>query len=104
MPLVPDKNVHGVLGGNLIDWPLDVLEVQGRVNLVHDVEGRGLVVVESEHQGEGGQGILHPSMKSLSLCFLLPLLIPGANYPIQLGHSLKINLEIKFANICDMNY
>ena len=29
-----------------------VLEVQGRVNLVHDVEGRGFVVMKSKHQGE----------------------------------------------------
>ena len=36
----------------------DVLELEGRVNLVHDVEGRGLVVMEREHQGEGGQGLL----------------------------------------------
>ena len=29
----------------------DVLKVQGCINLIHDVERGGLVVVEGEHQG-----------------------------------------------------
>ena len=38
------------------DW--DVLEIQGGVDLIHDVERGGLVVVEGEHQGQWGQGLL----------------------------------------------
>ena len=36
----------------------DVLEVEGGVDLVHDVEWGGLVVVEGEDESQGGQGLL----------------------------------------------
>ena len=36
----------------------DVLEVQGGVNLVHDVERRRLVVMQGEDEGEGGKRLL----------------------------------------------
>ena len=32
----------------------DVFEVQSSVDLVHDVEGGGLVVMEGKDQGQGG--------------------------------------------------
>ena len=32
----------------------DVLEVQGRVNLVHDVQRGGLVIMQSKDQGQRG--------------------------------------------------
>jgi len=36
----------------------DVLEVEGGVDLVHDVEWGGFVVVEGEDESQGGQGLL----------------------------------------------
>ena len=36
----------------------DVLEVQGGVDLVHDVEWGGFVVVESKYERQRGQGLL----------------------------------------------
>lgn len=31
---------------------------KGSVNLIHDIEGRGLVVVQGEDKGEGAEGLL----------------------------------------------
>lgn len=48
-----------------------VLEVQGGVNLVHHIEGRGLVVVQGKDQGEGGEGLLPAGQ----VCDVLPRLL-----------------------------
>ena len=36
----------------------DVLEIQSGVDLVHEVERRGFVVVQREHQSQGAEGLL----------------------------------------------
>ena len=36
----------------------DILEVEGGIDLVHHIQGGGLVVVQGKHQGEGTQCLL----------------------------------------------
>ena len=55
-----DDDELGVLGPllDVVGHYGHVLEVQGGVDLVHDVEWGGLVVVEGEDESQGGQGLL----------------------------------------------
>ena len=53
-----ERTVKEVLYLDVIGDDRDVLEVQSCINLVHDVEGRGLVVVEGEDQRQGAQCLL----------------------------------------------
>lgn len=36
----------------------DIFEVQSSIDLVHEVERRGFVVVQSKHQSQGAEGLL----------------------------------------------
>lgn len=36
----------------------DVFEVEGGVDLVHEIQRGGFVVVQGKHQGQGAQGLL----------------------------------------------
>lgn len=36
----------------------DVFEVEGGVDLVHEIQRGGFVVVKGKHQGQGAQGLL----------------------------------------------
>lgn len=49
----------------------DVLEVEGRVDLVHEVERRGLEVVQGEHQRQRAERLL----SSRQVVDLLPALL-----------------------------
>lgn len=53
----------------------DVFEVQRSVDLVHEVERRGLVVVQSEHQSQGAEGLL----SSRQVEDLFPALLRGTD-------------------------
>ena len=55
-----DDDELSVLGSlfDVVGHNGNVLEVQGSVNLVHDVERCWLVVMESEDQGERGESLL----------------------------------------------
>ena len=53
----------------------DVFEVEGGIDLVHHVQGGGLVVVQGKHQGQGTQSLL-PSRQVRDV---LPGLLRGAH-------------------------
>lgn len=45
---------------NVISNYGDIFEIQGSINLIHDIEGCGFVVMESKDQGQGAEGLLSP--------------------------------------------
>ena len=65
----------------------DVLEVEGGVDLVHDVEWGGFVVVEGEDESQGGQGLL----ATRQVADVLPRLLGRSNLQWWPSDKLKIN-------------
>ena len=76
----------------------DVLEVQGGVDLVHDVEWGGFVVVEGKDESQGGQGLL----ATRQVADVLPRLLGGSHLQRWLSDDKSFNLKKQIAMVRSM--